>query len=120
VQFGNPSVPWGSRGAKRWFNPQVFGRPAKGTVGTAAKDVFRGPGLNNWDFALMKDIPLKSESRYFQLRLDLYNAFNHTQFSAVDNTARFDPAGNQVNAQFGQTTLARPSRVSQLTLRLQF
>jgi len=32
--------------------------------------------------------------------------FNHTQFSGIDTTARFDAAGNQTNARFGQYTAA--------------
>ena len=43
-----------------------------------------------------------SESRIIQFRSEFYNMFNHTQFSAVDSTARFDPAGSQVNTRLGQ------------------
>jgi hypothetical protein len=50
----------------------------------------------------------------------MYNAFNHTQFQGVDSTARFDPAGNQVNARFGQLISARFPRVMQAGLHLYF
>ena len=50
----------------------------------------------------------------------MYNAFNHTQWSGVDSTARFDAAGNRVNAQFGQVTSARDARVIQMSLRFSF
>lgn len=50
----------------------------------------------------------------------MYNAFNHTQYSGVDATARFDPQGNQVNARFGQVTSARSPRVMQGSLRFTF
>ena len=50
----------------------------------------------------------------------MYNAFNHTQFSGVDATARFDPQGRQVNARFGELTAARGARIMQLALRLYF
>ena len=55
-----------------------------------------------------------------QLRWEMYNAFNHTQFSGVDTTARFDPQGNQVNSRFGQVTSTRQPRVMQASLRFSF
>jgi hypothetical protein len=50
----------------------------------------------------------------------VYNLLNHTQFSAVDNTARFDAAGAQVNAAFGKATAARNPRIMQGSLRFSF
>lgn len=113
-------LPHGERTFSRWFDPTVFARPARGDFGNAPKDVYRGPGLNSWDLSAFKNIPLGSERRYLQFRSEFYNAFNHTQFSAVDSTARFDPAGNQVNARLGQVTAARSARVIQLALTLRF
>ena len=68
----------------------------------------------------MKNFPLKSEASRLQFRAEMFNAFNHTQFQSVDGTARFDPAGQQVNGQFGQVTITRAPRVIQLSLQLQF
>ena len=61
-----------------------------------------------------------SESRIIQFRSEFYNMFNHTQFSAVDSTARFDPAGSQVNTRLGQVTGARSARVIQFALSFKF
>ncbi len=44
----------------------------------------RGPGINNFDLAIYKNFPLGGDVRYLQLRLELFNAFNHTQFSSVN------------------------------------
>jgi hypothetical protein len=76
--FTLPAVPTGTYALRvstqvfqtfeRWFNTGVFARPAKGDWGNAPKDVFRGPGLNNWDISLLKNIPLKSELRVLQFR----------------------------------------------------
>lgn len=120
VMVGPSQLGHGERTVTRWFNTASVARPAQGTFGNAPKSIFRGPGVNNWDIALMKDFPLKSESRYFQFRWDMYNAFNHTQLMSIDNGARFDAAGNQVNGQFGQAVAARPPRIMQLTLRIEF
>ncbi|MBC8164326.1 MAG: TonB-dependent receptor [Bryobacteraceae bacterium] len=104
----------------RFFNTSVFSRPGRGDFGNAPKDIFRGPGINNWDVSLFKKFPFKNESRYLQFRWEFYNAFNHTQFSNVDNGARFDLQGNQVNTQFGRFISARSPRVMQGALNLTF
>ncbi len=125
VITGNPNLSGGQQtvaptGFVQWINPAAFARPARGDFGNAPKDVFRNPGTHNWDFSLFKNIPLKSESRYLQLRWEVYNAFNHTQWSGIDATARFDASGNQVNSRFGQVNAARTARVMQGSLRFSF
>ncbi len=122
---GNPNLPDSKQtvaptGFVQWIDPTVFARPTRGDFGNAPKDVFRNPGTHNWDFSLFKNIPLKSESRYLQFRWEMYNAFNHTQWSSIDTTARFDTNGNQVNTRFGQVNGARNGRVMQGSLRLTF
>jgi len=52
IVTGNPNLGFGDRSFLQWFNTSVFARPAKGDPGNAAKDVIRGPGVNNWDLAL--------------------------------------------------------------------
>jgi hypothetical protein len=120
VMLQNPILGRSERTFDRWFNTNAFGRPARGTFGNAPKDVFRRPGINNWDLILLKRFPLGKESRSLQFRMEMYNAFNHTQFFGVDSTARFDAAGNQVNALFGQVNAARLPRLMQFALHLYF
>ncbi len=120
IVTGTAPKGYGDRTFSQWFNTNVFARPAKGDPGNAPKDVFRNPGTANWDVTVFKNFPLKSEQRTFQFRWELYNAFNHTQFAGVDNTARFDPAGNQVNPTFGQVTSTRSPRIMQGSLRFRF
>jgi hypothetical protein len=103
----------------RFFNPTVFARPAQGTIGNAPKDVFRGPGINNWDLSIFKNFPVTEQMR-FQFRWEMYNAFNHAQFTSVDTGARFDVAGNQVNTRFGALTGTRDPRSMQGSLRFIF
>ncbi len=117
---GNANLPKSEQTFDRFFNTSVFERPARGDFGNAPKDVFRGPGINNWDISFFKRFPLRNESRFFQFRWELYNAFNHTQFNGVDNQARFDLQGNQVNAQFGRFTSSRSPRIMQGSLSFYF
>jgi hypothetical protein len=89
--------------------------------GNAAKDLFRLPGTNNWDISLFKNFNLAREGRVrMQYRLEMYNAFNHTQFTGVDTTARFDANNNQVNALFGSYTAAANARRIVMGLKLNF
>src|SRR5262249_25634643 len=114
-----PALPRGERSLTRWFDTSVFSRPGRGNPGNAPKDVVRGPGIDNSDFTLFKNIPLHGNRR-LQLRWEMYNVFNHTQFSGLDTTARFDAAGNQVNARFGQVTSTRSPRIMQVAVRATF
>ena len=117
--IARPEFDKGQRSVLQYFNTSAFARPARGTLGSAAKDVFRGPGVNNWDMALYKNIYVRESAR-LQFRWETYNTFNHTQFAGIDTTARFDPAGKQVNGRFGQIISSRSPRRMQLALKFIF
>ena len=71
-----------------WFNTSVFSDEPIGTFGNVKRNFFHGPGFNYSNFEVYKNIALgRSESsRYLQLRLEAYNAFNHANFA--------NPSGN--------------------------
>jgi hypothetical protein len=119
VVTGDPVLPKSERTFERNFRTDVFRAPAVGTVGNAARTLLRQPGTNNWDITAAKNIPIAERVR-LQFRCELYNAFNHTQFSSFDTGARFDPQGNQVNSNFGAFTAASSARLIQLAVRLAF
>lgn len=64
--------------ADRQGNPALpkVGPPVRGT-----RDILRYGGLQTWDMSLLKNIPVGSESRYLELRLEAFNAFNHPNFT---------------------------------------
>ena len=103
----------------QWFNTGCVGRPAQGSWGNAPYAPLAGPGINNWDIALFKNIPIKDRVT-FQIRAETYNTFNHTQYSGLNTTARFDASGNQVNTLFGQVSSAANPRYMQFALRVSF
>jgi hypothetical protein len=104
-----------------YFNTALFSPETLGTLGNARRRFFSGPGLNNWDMALLKDT-LITESMNLEFRAELFNAFNHAQFNLPD--------GNITDAQtvsstgrlqgFGTITSAQPPRIMQLSLKLIF
>jgi hypothetical protein len=120
IVTGKAPLGYGDRSFYQWFNTSVFARPPKGSYGNAPKDVFRGPGINNWDMSLSRKFPIGREARFLLFRWEAYNVFNHAQFSAVNSAARFDALGNQTNASFGQVTATRSPRVMQGVLRFTF
>ncbi len=84
VPFG-PPTPRNSANGNLWFNPAAFALPAPGTgVGNASRNPLYGPGLNYGDMALEKNIHI-DESRYFQLRLETFDTFNHANFAPPAN-----------------------------------
>jgi hypothetical protein len=117
---GNPILPKSQRSVNQWFNTAAFARPPRGNAGTSPKDVIRGPGVSSSDVTLFKNIPFGGSARRLQLRWEIYNVFNHTQFATVDGTARFDAAGTQTNTRFGQVITTRTPRVMQVALRFVF
>jgi len=119
VMNGNPNISHGDRTFGRWFNTGVFGRPAKLTIGNMQRNALYKPGTNNFDLTFLKIVPIKERFKA-QLRWEMYNAFNHTQFSNFNSTARFDAAGNQINTTFGQLNSTGAARVMQGSIRFLF
>ncbi len=102
------------------INPAAFARTPKGSFGNARLGMLPGPGMNNWDIAIAKRVPLFSEQRYVQFRTEMFNVFNHTQYNALDTFLYFNPAGTQISKTVGDYTGARPSRVIELSARIVF
>ena len=71
----------------QWINPNAFSlyNLPLGTDGTASLGDCYGPGQNNWDIALHKNFKI-SDRITAQFRLEMFNAFNKTQFEGVNGT----------------------------------
>ena len=122
VVTGNAVLDKGQRSIYQYFNTGVFQAPLVGTIGNAPKDVFRGPGINNWDLSFFKNFRFKDRVR-LQLRWEMYNAFNHASFQGVNTSATFAAPGatSQLNGQFGQLTSTNGQpRAMQGSLRVTF
>jgi hypothetical protein len=85
------------------------------TFGNMGRNVLRGPGINNWDISIAKNIKL-TESKSLEFRSEFFNAFNHVQFyspTSQNGAIGFDGL-------FGQVTSDRGPRVIQFALKLYF
>jgi hypothetical protein len=105
----DPNLPSGQRVRERYFDAGAFAQPARGSFGNAARNIVRQGGVNNWDLALFKNIPLGWESGSLQFRSEFFNTFNHTQWSGY--RSGFGAAG------FGEVNAARDARVIQFGLK---
>jgi len=95
-----------------YFNPAALKTEVLGTVGNAGRNLFHGPGINNTDLSFYKDTVI-TEKMKLQLRVDLFNAFNHAQFN--------NPSGNVASSLFGEITSTRiPARITQLSVSFNF
>jgi hypothetical protein len=62
-------------------NPSaIFVTAQAGTISTAGRNTIRTPGQNNWNLSIFKNTYV-AEGKYFQFRIELFNAFNHRQYS---------------------------------------
>src|SRR5262249_19228470 len=119
VVVGNATLPSNQRTFDHWFNAAAFARPPAGSTGNAGSVVARGPGTNNWNMSVFKNIKASGPMN-LQFRAEAYNVFNHTQFALVNTVVKFDAQGNQVNGDFGRVMTARDPRILQFALRLTF
>jgi hypothetical protein len=101
---GNPND--GPKTSQQWFSTSVFSLPALYTFGNAPRNAVIGPGLQEFDLSLQKDIQLP-EAAKLQFRAEAYNLFNHPNFNIPSRTA--------FTANFGSISSAQDAR--QLSLR---
>lgn len=94
-----------------WFNTAAFEAPPYGYFGDAGVGIIEGPGLINFDMAGYKDFRVTEHSA-IEFRGELFNIFNHTNFSSVNTTFG--------SAQFGKITAALDPRIVEFALRYHF
>jgi hypothetical protein len=102
------------RNGQPYFDASQFSENALGTPGSSPRRFFHGPGMDNYDMAILKNVRL-TESKSLQFRLEGFNIFNHAQFfgpQAVD--------GNIDSSTFGQVISAAPPRLVQLGAKFFF
>jgi hypothetical protein len=88
--------------------------PTLGQLGNAPRRFFYGPGIENFDLALIKRVRF-AQTRSLELRIEAFNVLNHPQFygaGAVD--------GNIASSTFGQIETAATPRFIQLAAKFSF
>ncbi len=95
-----------------------FTFPDKGTLGNLGRNTMRKSGISNLDLSLSKRLN-HSENVNSQIRLELFNALNHTNFGAP-NIVLFDNQGKVLAAAGHITSTSTESRRVQLALKVNF
>ncbi|HEY6342887.1 MAG TPA: hypothetical protein VIY49_15450 [Bryobacteraceae bacterium] len=106
----------------RWANPAAFAVPAPGTLGNLQRDFLWGPGIQDFDYSVVKDTPIK-ERMHLQFRAEFFNILNHSNFGLPNASAFVQTAngGGAPNPTFGRiTTTTTNSRQIQFALKLLF
>jgi hypothetical protein len=114
----NPVVSGSSQSRlKGWFNLSCFTVPAAYTLGNESQTdpVLRGPGIANYNFALLKKTPI-TERFNLEFRGEIFNLFNRVQFGQPNTvvTSTPNPTTGFITAQINQP------RLIQLALRVVF
>jgi Carboxypeptidase regulatory-like domain len=81
---GSPSV--FNRSVNEWFNNAAFATPASGTFGDEHRNTLLGPNWRDLDLSLGKTF-IFVEGIRFEIRADMFNAFNHPNFSQPNSAA---------------------------------
>jgi hypothetical protein len=90
-------------------------------LGNSGRNQLTGPGLINMDMSLFKNMTFKRISENFkaQFRVELFNVFNHPNFSPpVDFNAVFDSSGAPIMGAGTIDSTVTTSRQMQLALKL--
>src|SRR5580704_17016971 len=112
---GNPNS--GPRTVAEWFNTGAFQQLQPDPLGRfqvfgdEGRNAVLGPGYVDWDFSAFKNIPL-TESKELQLRGELFNFLNHTNFRL--------PVSDIESPTFGQIQSDVGPRVIQVALKFLF
>ncbi len=107
----SPARPAGVSRITRYFNTAAFAPAAFGTFGNVSRNSLRGPGYENIDASLFKD--LFAESRiHGQFRAEAFNVLNHTNLN--------NPVSTVSSGTYGQITSSGSPRVFQFGAKILF
>lgn len=111
---GDPAA--GKQTFPYWFDPTAFAPPAAGAYGNAPVSPFRLPGRHQWDMTISKNFSLSSKTR-LQVRADIINVFNHTQYLGVRTVCSGESCESPWT-EFGRVASAHAPRQAQLGVKL--
>lgn len=82
-----------------WMDASILALPpVKGSQGfDSQRYQIRRPGDHDWDISVFKNFPMFREGTYLQLRVEMFNAWNHPRFNDFNRRATFNQAGQVIN-----------------------
>ncbi|HKA18172.1 MAG TPA: TonB-dependent receptor [Blastocatellia bacterium] len=111
------------RDIDHWFDTDAYTEPkapnptkgnaVEGRLGNCGRNTLRGPRYTNFDFGLARSFDYFGEFRRLELRWEVFNIFNHTQFGLPERNISSSSKG-RISA------LAGDPRVMQFALKFVF
>ena len=111
-RISDGNLPTGQRARTQWFDTTAFVVPACICFGSSGRDILRGPGFIDLDFAILRDFHLAERFRA-QFRAESFNLMNHPNFG-IPNSLVGSPQAGTI------TTTINPERQNQLALKFFF
>ncbi len=99
-------------------NPGLFSAPPFGRAGNLPRNVFRAPGVNNWDASCTKLTGIGDRIK-LEFRAEVYNVFNHIAFAPADNILE-SPTFGLSRSEVGRNDGTSGARQLQFALKLGF
>ena len=96
-----------SKVGANWLNPDAFQDPLPGNLGDTGRNAYIGPGYGDVDLSVFKNTPIIKERVTTQLRIEMFNLLNRTNFaSPISNgNGGFNPNYTYDNALALTTTI---------------
>jgi hypothetical protein len=111
---GNLQIDNNPRSGQPAFNPNYFAPETLGVLGDAPRRFFHGPGIENFDAQLSKNVRL-TESTSLDFRVEAFNVFNHAQFYGPSSVN-----GEVNDPNFGHVVSAAAPRLLQAAMKFYF
>jgi hypothetical protein len=122
---------YANQSVHQWYNPACFTASAYGTIGNLGRNVLVGPGYVDTDLGILKSTRI-NERFNLQFRAELFNLFNHPNFSFPSTTvisagsintnyqATPSATAGQITSLVGSGGLTNVARQTQFSLKLLF
>jgi hypothetical protein len=128
---------YANQSVNQWFNINCFTPSTYGSAGNLGRNVIVGPGYAETDIGVTKNTKI-TERVSLQFRAEIFNIFNHPNFSVPGGTiinagtncgptttfsstpVCFAPSGAAITSQVGSGGLPDVARQTQFSLKLQF
>ena len=82
-----------------YYDPNAFADPVLGAFGNSGRAILRNPGRDQTNLRLTRNVYLNSDKgRYLQFFVEAINAFNHTQFTVIQNQLGLSNTGRPTGA----------------------
>jgi len=115
-QFTGPII---EGGPNPYFNGGAFIQPLSGTYGNLGRNTLQGPRLTQTDISMAKKLAI-SERWILQFRTEIFNVFNHANFSTPNPVVYAAPTGGPSPTAGVITSTASTSRQVQFGLKLRW